>query len=372
MILGGYILKFGNKSFKQLPFNEVDGVLFAYLAYPNWGLYVTNINEDKQKDFTLCEINELNIKPLVKGTPTAREHKILLRAITKTNRYKDVKVKYIEEKFDYKKKQQYFAVTFEIPGVGHYVAYRGTDLSILGWEENFQLALNIVTNSQSDSLKYLEKVGELVEGNIIVGGHSKGGNLAMYSSIYAPKELQDRITQVYSLDGPGFYDDSFYEKEEYKRIEKRILQFIPRDSFVGVIFNTPKEYKIIASRNISAAQHFVHSWRIKKDGTFKYKKTRTYMSLVRQRALVKWLENAPFDTKILTIDSMVTALGGNDKDILLYLKHPWLIGKTIFVWFKKYNKEQKKIIFKFSNQLVKAYFCSFFHFLKKKNRLAVK
>lgn len=368
MLLGGYILKFGDKSFSEFAFNDTDGALFAFLSYPNWEVCAPMLTHPNAEPFCFSKLTEQNIEALIKGSPTPNEHRKLLRAIVKTKRFKNVKVKYIEYRFDYERKQQYFALTYDIPGVGNYVCFRGTDLSILGWEEDFRLALNIVTNSQIDALEYLKKVSQLIDENFYVGGHSKGGNLAIYSAMNIDEKMQNKIIKIYSLDGPGFYDNAFYESSGYKNIENKIFQIIPRDSFVGVIFHTPKNYKIVSSSYLSVAQHSVYSWRVKKDGSFCYKKSRTYMSFVRQRALVKWLEFAPFETKILTIDSMVTSLGGSDKDLLLYLKHPGFIGKTIVLWNKKYTKEQKKIIFKFSRQLIKAYICSFFHFLRKRNR----
>ena len=92
------------------------------------------------------------------------------------------------------------------------------------------------------------------------------------------------------------------------------------------------------------------------------------MTFVRHRTLTKWLENESEEVKQLTIDAMVTALGGNDKTLLLYIRHPWLIAKTIVRWQRKYTKEQKKIISKFSGKFMKSYFGSIFYYLKKKRR----
>lgn len=368
MNLKGYILTFGKKDFEEFAFNEIDASLFAFLSYANWEIFAPGINELDKEYFSFKSINDEKVDQLVKDTPTPNSHKKLLLAIISTKRYKNVKVKYVDYRFDFERKQQYFAVTFDIPGIGNYISFRGTDLSILGWEEDFRLALNIVTNAQADSLNYLIKVSSLIDGNFYVGGHSKGGNMALYASMNADEKIQERIINVYSLDGPGFFDDSFYESSGYKNIENKIIQIVPKDSFVGVIFNTPKKYKIVSSRNPSVFSHIAYSWRIKRNGTFRYRKKRTYMSYVRQRALVKWLENADYETKLLTIDSMVTGLGGSDKTLLLYLKHPVFIGKSIIFWNKKYTVKQKKILFKFTAKLVKSYISSFLFFLNKQNR----
>lgn len=368
MNLRGYIEKFGNKSFQKYAFNDIDALIFAFLSYNNWELYAPSIDNPNDKPFCFKHIIEERIAPLIKDIPEPRHEKVTLRAIAKSKRFKNCKVKFIENITDFDKKQKYFALTYEIPNVGHYVCFRGTDLSILAWEENLIQSLNIVTASQEDSRDYLTRVSKLIDGGFYVGGHSKGGNLSIYSSMKANKKIQDRIIKIYSFDGTGFYTNEFYELEKYKRIKDRILQVIPTDSFVGVIFYTPKDYKVVGSRYLSVFQHFLYSWKINRKGEFKYKKRRTYMSYVRHRALRKWVDGADNKTKALTVESIVTALGGQDKDLTLYLKHPGFIGRTFMHWHKKFTKEEKKKIGKFTRQLVKEYIKSFFACMKKKNR----
>ena len=368
MNLRGYIKKFGDKSFSKYAFNNIDALIFAFLSYNNWELYAPSIDDPKDKPFCFKHIIEERIKPLTKGIPESNHEKITLRLIAKSKRFKNCKVKFIENKTDYNKKQKYFALTYEIPNAGNYVCFRGTDLSILAWEENLIQSMNLVTASQEDSRDYLTRVSELIEGDFYVGGHSKGGNLAIYSSMKARIKIQDRIIKVYSFDGTGFYTNDFYELEKYKRIKDRVIQLIPTDSFVGVIFYTPKDYKVVGSRYLSIFQHFLFSWKINKKGEFKYKKKRSYMSYVRHRALRKWVDGADNKTKALTIDSIVTALGGSDKDLTLYLKHPGLIARSFLLLRKKFTKEEKKKIRKFTRQLLKEYIKAYFFCLKKKNR----
>lgn len=368
MSLRGYVKRFGDLSFSKYAFNDVDAAVFAFLSYVNWELYAPTIQQPNDKPFCFKYIIEERIDPLVKDIPEPKHEKAILKLIFKSKRFKNCKVKYLDFKVDFEKKQSYYALTFEIPSVGNYVCFRGTDLSVLAWEENLIQSLNIVTRSQEASIDYLYKVSRLLNGDFYVGGHSKGGNLAIYSSMNIPYDIQDRIIKIYSFDGTGFYSNDFYETEGYKRIEDRIFQLVPTDSFVGVIFYTPKKYKVVASRYLSFFQHSIYSWKVRKKGEFKFKKNRTYMSYVRHRALRLWVDCADNETKALAVDSIVTALGGPDKDITLYVKHPGFIWKTFMLWRKKYTKEEKKIIRKYNRQLVKAYFSSFFYYLKKKNR----
>lgn len=369
MHLKKYIYKFGDKSFDEFPFGNVDGALFAYLAYPCWEIVAPGIDNIDGKPFCFDELTPENIKKLIVGSPTPNQHRRLLTAIIKTKRYKGVKIKFIEEKFSFEKKQQYYALTYEIPGVGHYICFRGTDLTILGWEENFRLTLKTQNPSQIDAVQYINKVAEKIKGNFYIGGHSKGGNLSIFAGVNISPELQDRVIKIFSIDGPGFYSKEIYETESYKRIEDKVFHVIPKNSIVGVCFHTPKHFKVVGSRTvITILQHSPYGWSITKEGKFKYRNKRSFMTFVRHRTLTKWLENESEEVKQLTIDAMVTALGGNDKTLLLYIKHPWLIAKTIVRFQKKYTKEQKKILSKFSGKFVKSYFGSFFYYLKKKRR----
>ena len=181
MKLGGYIKKFGNLDFSKFAFNEVDSLLLSFLSYANWEKYGPAIDNPDGKPFSFKQIKENKLRPLVENIPTKRVIRKLLGLVSKSKRFKNCKVKYIENKIDFEKKQVYFALTYEIPDVGNYVCFRGTDLSILAWEENLIQCLDIVTASQSDSLDYLKKVGKFIKGDFYVGGHSKGGNLAIYS-----------------------------------------------------------------------------------------------------------------------------------------------------------------------------------------------
>ena len=367
----GYIKKYGTKSFNEYPFNDVDASLISFMSYPNWDLYVNSIDSESYNEMAFKDVEDEHIKPLIKNTPMPFSHKALLKLLRKSKRFKDIAVKYAEKKQDVGRKQQYFACTFSIPSVGHLISFRGTDLSVVGWEEDLIMSLDVVSNSQNDALEYVNKVSSLIDGDFYIGGHSKGGNNAIYSAMNVSKTIQDRIIKVYSMDGPGFYKKDYYESVKYKNIENKIFQIIPKDSFVGVMFYTPKEYKIVSSRFLSAFQHDPISWRIRRNGEFFYKKKRTYMSRVRQKALVDWVDKASLETKALTIDAITNFFGGNDKDILYLLRHPNFIRRHLVFWFKKYDKNQKKTILKFASSLVGSYIKCFFFYLKKKNRKTI-
>ena len=365
----GYFKLYGNKSFEEFPFNDFDATMLAIMSYIKWETLLSDFDNDFINFKTL--INK-DIDKLSKETLDPPHHAKITKLIVNSPRYQEIKAKFLVNIVDFEKKFTFCAITFEIPGANDLVCYRGTDITVLAWEENFSQSLNIVTPSQKESLEYLEKVAPRISDKFYVCGHSKGGNLAIYSSTKVATDIQDRIIKVISLDGTGFYDDSFFKQDSYLRLEDRVMQIIPQSSYVGIIFYCPKNYKVVSSRYLSVLQHLPYSWRLKKDGSFKFIKHRTYTAVVRQRSLRLLVDKADRETKALAVDAIVTAMGGEDKDISFYLKHPRSIGKTIKNWNKKYSKEERKRIRKFAGLFFKSYVGSFFYLLSKKNRAEFK
>lgn len=368
----GYFKKYGNKNFIDYPFNDFDVAVLTIMSYIKWESFIPNFDVEDSAPYAFSNIEEKAMSNLCKETLDPKHHTKIAKKIISLDRYKDIKIKYIINKVDFDKKYTFFACTFEIPNFHDVVCFRGTDITILAWEENLSQSLDIVTPSQSNSLEYLNKVSNLIDGDFYVCGHSKGGNLALYAAMNTQKEIQDRIKRVVSLDGTGFYRDDYYENESYLRIKDRVIQIIPKDSYVGIIFYAPSHFKVVGSRYIGVLQHLPYSWKLNKDGSCKFRKHRSYMSVVRQRALRIWVDNATKETKALTVDAIVTVMGGEDKDVGFYLRHPLQIANSVEKWKNKYTKEQKKEIFKFSRQLVNAYFASFFYLIPKKHRIEFK
>nr|WP_238473040.1 Mbeg1-like protein [Desulforamulus profundi] len=101
-----------------------------------------------------------------------------------------------------------------------------------------------------------------------IGGHSKGGNIAVYSSIKCRQSVQKRITHVFSHDGPGFRDEVF-QCHEYLIIKDRINKILPQSSIIGMLLQNQEHYSVVKSNRIWFMQHDSFSWLI--DGSdFQY------------------------------------------------------------------------------------------------------
>ncbi|SPT52819.1 Protein of uncharacterised function (DUF2974) [Actinomyces bovis] len=183
----------------------------------------------------------------------------LLAAAAASPRFRDLLVRGYREHTDHQAQEQFAAVTFQVePGL-HFVAYRGTDASLVGWKESFNLSFCCPVPAQSDAAAYLEEVAQQVDGELVVGGHSKGGNLAVYAAACAPGAIQERIKQVFSHDGPGFLPE-FLETDAYARVAEKTSKTVPQASVVGLLLEDRERHQVVRSKNALIWQHDPFSW----------------------------------------------------------------------------------------------------------------
>ena len=189
--------------------------------------------------------------------------KRLLQAMAASPRFRDVHViGHVSEREGgaTEHPKQFSAVTFVLDDTTAYVAFRGTDATFAGWREDFDMTFMRPVPSQRAALAYLREASAHVgRRHLVVGGHSKGGNLAVYAAAEAPEELQGRIDRVFSHDGPGF-DAAFLSSAGFKRIASRVDKTVPQSSVVGMMLETQEDYSIVRSTSRGIFQHDPFSW----------------------------------------------------------------------------------------------------------------
>ena len=165
---------------------------------------------------------------------------------------------------DLETETQFSAAVFELPDGVSYVAYRGTDETIVGWKEDMNLAFSEPVHGQLMSVEYLNQAAERIKGPFYVGGHSKGGNLATYACMNCESGVRSRILAIYDHDGPGFRPE-VKQQSAYDEIAERIHKTVPRSSLVGMLLYTEGAYRVVESRTIGLAQHNPYTWLIRED-----------------------------------------------------------------------------------------------------------
>lgn len=259
-----YAILNAHKDFTKLPFSKIDGLIFSQLSYLNFDDLVPNL-KNRGKGIYLSEITENenyeNIFPLER---TAERNKKLLNAVAYSNRYGKIRANYYEDIFDIEKDTQFCAITFIFPNDDACIVFRGTDSTITGWKENFNMLFTSPVASQSHSVPYVERVAKKIKGNITLAGHSKGGNLAIYAGTMCSDETKAKIIEIQSFDSPGFTKE-FIESEKHIKAEEKIMKFIPEESMVGLLLNNRDNYRIIKSEGSGILQHDPFMWQIEND-----------------------------------------------------------------------------------------------------------
>ena len=246
-----YLAWRGDVTLGYSPFNDADSLILAEMSYLTF----------PQEETPIRDLG-LNL-PAVEKTQFAFVHEIraLLSAAAMTERFAPVRMMRPVAVTDQDRDMQFAAVTFVLPDGTHYIAFRGTDSSIVGWREDFNMAFESPIPAQSAAVKYLAEAAELTDGPLIIGGHSKGGNLAVYAAAHADAAVQARIRTVYSFDGPGL-DDATMASEGYANIARRIRSFIPQQSVVGLLMTYHPDYTVVKSNGVGLFQHDSFTWQV--------------------------------------------------------------------------------------------------------------
>ena len=253
----------GDLSFSQDPLNPVDGLIFSVLSYiPFVGQAAETPNEpialrDAAADFLSLDDYESRVR--------AKNDAMMLRAAAETARFGGCKMVLYRDQFAPEEETQFAAMTFLLPDDTAFVAFRGTDRSLVGWKEDFNMAFQEAVPAQLLAQDYVREVAAEYGMPLRLGGHSKGGNLAVYAAAFCDDGVQKRITSVFNYDGPGF-DDRVLRTESYKRICKRIMTFVPQSSVIGMLLGHEEAYTIVHSEQTGMMQHDVYSWDVRRDG----------------------------------------------------------------------------------------------------------
>lgn len=240
----------------------------------------------------------------------------LVSAVVASPRFRDIKVGEFTYEFnnDREHQQQFAAMTFLLPETAYdsndsktteFIAFRGTETSFVGWREDFELAFHKDIPSQLSAARYVEDIYRHSHGrNLVIAGHSKGGNTAVYAATKVPANVQNAIQQIYSFDGPGFITN-LLDSPEYKRIEPKLTKLIPQDSFVGMMFAGREPYRVVHSDEASVMQHFMYKWAVDLDSAdFVYDQEISSRALKIANSYVEWTNSLDLATRRKVIDAI--------------------------------------------------------------------
>lgn len=262
-----YIKKYGDRDFAEMPFNDVDNIALCEILYmPFEHVLSDSFNEEPVPFSDACrKLFEYNgNRHVAPGLILMKKISVKMMAMANTKRFSSMKVVGCKCAFDVEPPLQFGAMTFLLPDGTAVIVFRGTDDSLIGWQEDLNLYTRKGIPSHALAVEYLENVAKHYDGDIIICGHSKGGNIALYSAVKCSEKTRQRIVRLYNNDGPGFVTDDLTTSSEYREILPNYRHFVPSNSFVGMLLVHDNDFKAVRCKHfLGFIQHDLSAWKTK-------------------------------------------------------------------------------------------------------------
>ena len=298
-------LKFrGDLDLKNFPLNEVDALIFSELSYIQFENIVPTVEE--KGTITLAEAAKKYIPKEGKESIFYARYEKLLEKMAECPRYAQLQLSNYVNLIDQEEKQQFSALHIQMNPFLTFIAFRGTDETLVGWREDFDMSYKMPVPAQISAVEYVNQTTKGLFQKYYIGGHSKGGNLAIYSSVFCDTSVQSNIKAVYNFDGPGFHE-KIADNESYQKMKDRIHTFIPESSVVGMLMEHEETYQVVKSYETTFMQHEGLSWSV--DGTkFETVETVDEFSNGISVTLKGWLEKADYEDRKVMVNALFDIL----------------------------------------------------------------
>ena len=338
-----YAKYYGDYTFKDRPFNEIDNLVFSSLAYIDFN----NVVSESRKTISIENAYKLfkdTYKPRKKEMLAVKNAIKLFELIYNTKRFKDIMLmnyKYVGDEVS-----QFSAISFMLDKKHYYVAFEGTDSLLSGWEEDCKMAYHFPIEAQILAKNYLDKNFTTKRCNLIVGGHSKGGNLALVASMYANYFVRKKIKKIYSNDGQGLRKAQI-ESKFYEKIESKFIHIIPNYSIVGLLLRHKDNYIVVKSNKIGPLAHDLTTWQVSYDHLEKDHLSRS--SKVFDEGFTRWLDKYDDEKRKLFVKEIFQIMKDNGIKDLMEIK----LKKELILNIVKQSKEINPLIKEMTIELFK-------------------
>lgn len=315
-----YLAWRGDILLSQVPLDEVDSLILSYLAYmPLDGIVPSQVTDGRTRladaARSLIERHRCEgIKLAYTVGDSDADDCVLLEALANSARFADIGLRGFVDHYDQEGQEQFSAVTFDLPDGSVFLGFRGTDSTVVGWKEDFNMTFEDEVPSQRDAVVYTEAVYDALRKPLVLGGHSKGGNLAVYAGMFARDEVRSAILHAYSFDGPGF-NEQIAASPEFGSLEGRVHTYVPQSSLVGILMWHSEPFSIIRSDSVSVFQHDVYTWQLM-GGAFLKVEKRSDSSRFADRVLKTWLADLPIGQRESFINGIYSVIAaGRGKNL---------------------------------------------------------
>ena len=332
----------GDIPFSADIFNEVDGLILSQFCYVLLDGIVPGRSITKRISLREAYRRYDPLSVPVKGRiATFEQDNILFRKLAESARFGNTMLSGYVNFTDAEEEIQFSALSCFLSDGSVFAAFKGTDGTVVGWKEDFNLSYMQQTSGQLNAVNYLNENFNDFSHTIRIGGHSKGGNLAVYASAYCNNNIKEKITNIYSYDGPGFRRE-IVESPQYRAILPRVMSFVPESSIVGMLLASDMEQRIVKSSAMGISQHIAYTWELKRN-RFVIADKLTRSGNVINKTISGWLDEFSDDERQIFVDTLFGILEAPDKPTLREISSPSSYAAIIRA-MRSLTPEQQKVM----------------------------
>ena len=317
----------GDLTLEQDPFNEVDNLILAELAFVDFQDIVPPPGDGKGVELRRAAESFFARFPegekIHMGVFVPDAVPDLLERMAASRRFGGMLLHGFADRLDVGRGEQFAAMTVETGDGALYLSFRGTDDTLAGWREDFAMACMPEIPAQKKALSYVEEIArQFPRRKLRLGGHSKGGNLAVYAGVFCPAAIQRRILEIWSNDGPGFHTD-LLDLPQHRRIADRIHSIVPKSSVVGMLLEHEEDYTVVDSDQLGLLQHDGFSWQVLGPRFVTLRQVTRQAHLCDQE-LRQWVREMPVERRERFVDGLFAVLGASGAVTLTDLRRDFL------------------------------------------------
>lgn len=330
------------------PFSEVDALVLSELAYTKFedagvGADFVTLKAAREAFFKVHTREEL-----LSLTSFTAKAPLLMDKMVSGARFGNIRLFHYLNEVNADKDAQFSAVTFILDDDTAFVAMRGTDGTVVGWKEDFNLSYLSETEGQRRAVEYLNTIGRLLDNNIRVGGHSKGGNFAVFASSFCEPQIKERIGKIYSFDAPGLRDETI-NLQGYKEILPKIIRVIPDTSIIGNLLTHEEQTIVVRSNASGIAQHDGFSWEVLRNDFVNAQVSE--LGLAITKTMSEWLSQTDDEERQFITDTVFTLIESTGNDTFREMsEQKWKTAESMLASIRTIPKEKRQ---EFSHQIGK-------------------
>ncbi len=342
-----YLAWRGDLSFAASEFNEVDSLILSQLVYVDLDGIVPG--SGTRESISLSEASESYWKThdreeILSRVSMTKSAPFVMKKMAKTRRFSKLRLWGYVNDINDEEQSQFSVMCVTFPDGTLYVAFRGTDNTITGWREDFNMGYLSETPGQLKAVEYLNRMAADAE-KVIVGGHSKGGNFAVYASVKCRPDIQEKIVRVYSNDGPGF-QRSMVESPEYQRMLPKIETILPESSIVGMLLEHQESYRVVRSSHSGIQQHDAMSWEVL-GNSFVYVEEVAAQSVLLDETMKAWLYQLDWEEREQIVDTVFGMLeAANIRTLEDFYRSKWKKIQELLRAKSRLPEERQKLFAK--------------------------